>query len=347
MNNGKKIAIIIAVCLILIGIVIGGVALAVNRFRFDSLRFWEGRSLGAGDLTHVTYNVNEPFQNIDLRGGSGDVELHRASDGRCRVECAECEGWTHVVEVRGDTLYVERQRKTNVNLILGMNERDVIELWLPETSYETLALGTTSGDIRLPAEFRFAAASVSSTSGDMELRAQVDGAYSVASTSGGVSVSGADCGVFTAAATSGGISVNDLRGSDVSAASTSGTLHLENVTASGWLKAESTSGDIHMDSVSCHALETESSSGEQYLTDVRAEDDFRLTSTSGDIELERCDAGGMQIHTSSGGVTGSLASEMIVYTETSSGSVRVPRGEKGGVCEIHTSSGDIDLSFAA
>ena len=345
MKNGMKIALIVAACLVVAGLILGGLALLSGGFRFDSLQIGFGsKTITQAELVAKTYPVAEPFRAIDVRSASGDVDLKHSTDGSCRVECVECEGWTHTVEVRGGTLYVERHTKANVNLLLGTSGRDVIELWLPETEYDALAVGASSGDVSIPAEYRFGTASVACTSGDIDFRAQVGGALTAAATSGAVAVTDVGCASLSMSSTSGNLYLSGVESGGVRLSGTSGNVSLESVTVSGDLYVQTTSGDIRMKDVSCRALETESSSGEQTLTDVVAQDTFRMTSTSGDLDLTRCDARALKLHSTSGEVTGSLRSEKIFLTHTSSGDVNVPVGRSGGDCEVETTSGDIRLT---
>ena len=61
MNNGKKTALIVAICLIAAGLVLGGLALATNQFRP------EGLMKRSTSLKEVTHSVSEPFTALDIR----------------------------------------------------------------------------------------------------------------------------------------------------------------------------------------------------------------------------------------------------------------------------------------
>ncbi len=346
MNRGMKIALILAACLVVAGLILGGIALLAGGVQFGNFQIGRGSlTVRQADLVPKTYEVQGAFRSLDVRGVSGDVELRPASDGRCRVECVECDGWTHKVEVRSGTLYVERETKANVNLLLGMNGRDVIEVWLPERDYEALAVSTTSGDVRIPADFRFGVASVASTSGGTDFRAQVGGGLTAAATSGAIAVTDVSCASLSMSGTSGGLYVSGVETGGVSLSCTSGSVSLENVRASGELYVHTTSGDIRMKNVSCRALEMESSSGEKTLTDVVAQENFKSSATSGALSMTRCDAGSLHITSTSGEVEGSLLTDKIFITHTTSGDVKVPVGRSGGDCEIETTSGDVRIKI--
>lgn len=346
MNERKKTVLIAAVCLIAVGLLVGVIGLAVNHFRFDGLSLRDrGGFVTVETLRTETYPVDAAFRSIEVRGGSADVELLLAADGHCRVECSECEGRTHTVEVRGDTLYVERVTEKNLSLTLTGTERDVIALWLPETDYASLTVGVSSGDVQIPAGFRFAAAAVSSSSGNVDFRAQVEGMLTAAASSGSISVTDTAAQSLAVSASSGDLFLSSVQTGEVSLSASSGSIRLEQVRVDGALRAETTSGEITSENVTCGTLETESSSGDQRLTDTEADGTFSVTTTSGDVGLAHCDGGSIALQSSSGEVSGSLRTEKIVYAESSSGSIRVPHGQTGGLCEIRTASGDIRITF--
>ena len=51
------------------------------------------------------------------------------------------------------------------------------------------------------------------------------------------------------------------------------------------------------------------------------------------------------VNTSTGDVNGTLLSEKIFITDTSTGRVSVPKTTSGGKCEITTSTGDINIGI--
>ena len=338
MNSGKKAALIIALCLIAAGLILGGVALAANGFHPENL------TKHGSTLESKTYFVSEPFTALEIHAIDGDVRLLPSTDGKCRVECMENEEQTHKVEVRGGTLFVERQLRNRVGVTFSPIERDYIHIYLPERDYEKLSLETSSGDAECPADFSFGEAAVSSTSGDISFRSGVEGSLTVSVTSGEVEVSGVSLGSLSISSTSGKIRLKGVDAGDLSLSATSGDLAVEKTTLSGEMRLRTTSGDQKLENVSCASLAAESSSGKKHLTDVLVSGELKSDSSSGDLTLLRCDAASLYLRTTSGEVRGSLRTEKVFFTDTSSGSVKAPQSMSGGKCEVHTTSGDIKLT---
>ena len=53
----------------------------------------------------------------------------------------------------------------------------------------------------------------------------------------------------------------------------------------------------------------------------------------------------IMVKTSTGNVKGTLLSDKIFVTDTSTGRVSVPKTTSGGKCEITTSTGDIEIEL--
>ena len=105
------------------------------------------------------------------------------------------------------------------------------------------------------------------------------------------------------------------------------------------------SGGLHLSRVTCGSLAMETTSGSIDLTDTAVTTPIQAKTTSGDIRFTRADAATLELKTTSGSVSGSLLTPKIFYTDTTSGSVDVPKSTEGGLCEIQTTSGSIRITI--
>ena len=111
------------------------------------------------------------------------------------------------------------------------------------------------------------------------------------------------------------------------------------------VKLSATTGKILMNDIACNKLTAKSSTGHIQLKNVIAEESIKVQNTTGGVEFGGCDAADIMINTSTGDVKGTLLSEKIFITDTSTGRVSVPKTTSGGTCEITTSTGDIDIDI--
>lgn len=326
MNKSQKRALIFAAICIVLGFAISFVTAAARDF--------DWRSLGTSSqkLDTVTHTVKESFQDIQVDCSYDDVRLLPSPDGSCKVECLEGKDIVCRVEVTGDTLQVRRTDDRSWNnrfVFLGDDDRRfVITLYLPETRYRALTIHTASGDVSIPAGFRFETAELSSSSGELKFQAQADASLVLSSTSGDLSVS-------------------ECQSDSISLSSTSGEIQLKDITAVS-CRVKSVSGDAELESLQAETLNAEANSGELELKKAEISGEAVLQTVSGDVELDRFGAGTLSITTSSGEVKGTLLHAMDFETHSSSGSIQVPDSDvSAGHCIIRTTSGDIKIKLAS
>ena len=105
-------------------------------------------------------------------------------------------------------------------------------------------------------------------------------------------------------------------------------------------------GEITLTDVTCQNLTATGSTGDVTLQNVIARGTLTAECSTGDVHLDRCDAAELRLKTSTGDITGSLLSDKVFLTQTSTGRVSVPDTATGGICRATTGTGDIDLSIA-
>ena len=144
----------------------------------------------------------------------------------------------------------------------------------------------------------------------------------------------------------------------------SGDLHIPEGFYTGEAAISTVSGDVDARSLECAALTLGSVSGDMKLADATVSGLAELNTISGDISLTRpradsltavtvsgdlhgarIDADALDIETTSGDVSLSLVRPMVYAIETTSGDTFVPASAaSGGVCRVHTTSGDIHIA---
>jgi len=301
-------------------LIVGGTILSTAAFgRLD----FDYEKLDTEDYREKRYEVKEDFSSIRIDGRECSVRLAPSEDGKCSVICRETDQATNRVSVENGQLTVKHEYKRHWFQLVGVS-LDLLEItvMLPEESYDRLEIGTASGDIEVPQGFTFTEAEIGSASGDAAFYAQTRGALKLSSTSGDLAMDG-------------------IRAKSLSAGTTSGELVLSSAKVLGEVSVSTTSGDIELKSVRCKELRTESVSGDTELTDVIAEGRLEAGSTSGEISFDGCDAATLRIESTSGDVGGTLLSPKRFEADATSGEVRAPYDEDGGLCKVSTTSGDI------
>lgn len=103
-------------------------------------------------------------------------------------------------------------------------------------------------------------------------------------------------------------------------------------------------GDISMKNlVVDNNIEIETDTGDISVERIIVNGNFEIETDTGDVRFDKCDANEISVNTSTGDVSGTLLTEKIFVTKTSTGEINVPNTTTGGKCEIKTSTGDIDI----
>ena len=264
-----------------------------------------GNLFNAQKYETVTHEIGSTFDQIAVDTDITDVTIATANEKQCRVECSEPEKMKHTAEVENGTLVIRSSdsRQWYEHLFSFASHSPKVVIYLPQSAYASLQIDTHTGDVTIPSGFTFDTLTVNNNTGDVECSASVTKTLTVKEDTGDISLSCPNAGELDITASTGDI--------DVTSAKVKGTVSVKSSTC-----------DIT-------------------LTDTVAETKFQIESSTGDVGFRGCDAADIKVKTSTGDVTGTLLSDKIFVTDTSTGDVKVPQTSSGGRCEISTSTGDI------
>ena len=286
-------------------VAVGGLMIAVSAAKGD----FDIKNMKELSYEMKIFEVKEAFSDIYVEDTECGVRILPATDGKCKVICPEKQDGSiyHTVTVDDGVLSVQRhdERKWYQYIGVSFGTPDV-EVYLPEKVYGQLAFHSTDGSIKVADGFTFERASLESISGSVRMFSEVKKELKAETTSGRVTIENASPETLVAKSISGRIVLSHIR--------------------SGEITAKSTSGKIE-------------------LTDVIAEKNLYAKSISGGVALDGCDGGTIKIETTSGSVKGTILSDKIFITDSTSGNVNIPRSSAGGECEITTTSGSIAIEI--
>ncbi|MBR5791484.1 MAG: DUF4097 family beta strand repeat protein [Ruminiclostridium sp.] len=319
MRRGKKIALWAAGILILLGAVLGTGAVLLGNLTLEDMNTQE--------LVTETVTITEEFQSISINDSFSNIYFLPSEDGTCKIVYQRLKQVTYTAEVEGDTLTIQGEdgRKWYEMIWFGSGSawgELEMAVYLPETQYGDLIITSGGGDLNIPSNFVFDVALVVSASGDVTFRGAAERS-------------------LTLQTASGDILAENVRAETMQAATASGTMTLNTVTVGENLVLDSSSGDLDLTNVECGELTANSSSGSMDWAGVLVWGTLRMDTASGDIRLMDCDASALYLSSSSGDISGTLKSEKVFQAHSDSGDVNVPHSVSGGLCEIHTSSGNI------
>lgn len=300
----------------------------------DTLRTYTAESSICGIIANCDYTA--------------DFKLLPSENGTCRVECMESEKICYSVTTENNVLHIEcADRRTLFSRykFSKAQRHATVRVYLPQGTYKSLEVETTSGDIAIPAGYAFDTASLQSTSGDIACCAECS-LLSIETTNGDIALKNAKCSTIELCSTSGDITLENVQSSKKThAETTSGKVQFINLETTE-LEIHTASGKVSLENTSSAVLHVDTISGEIDLTRAVSSNSMEIGTISSNIHLESCDSESLLFESRSGSIIGTLNTGKNFYITSRNNKVDVPFDSGEGTCEIETRSGSIRIKIA-
>ena len=319
MSKKNKLWIIIAASFLAVGLILfAGAMIALD---FDFTR------LSTVKYETNTLKISEDFSKISIDADTADIEFVPSDNKQCEIVCFEEEKVKHSAAVEDGTLTIAAvdTRKWYDHIGISFVEPKVT-VYLPKAEYDELIIKGKTGDIEIPNDFTFDTVDISSKTGNVECHASASELMKIKLSTGDVNVENISAGALDLSVTTGNVTVSS-------------------VYCEGDIKVAVSTGRTNLTDVSCRSVISSGSTGNVSLKNVVAAESFSIERSTGNVSFEDSDAAEIYVKTSTGNVKGTLLSEKIFITETSTGRVDVPKTAAGGKCEITTSTGNIQIGI--
>ena len=320
MKKQTKLWLIVACTLFLVGSIlfIGGMTALKWNFKKLSTVTYETR----------VYTLSEDFQNIVIKTKTADIAIVPSENDKGKVVCYEMERTSHIVGIENDTLMIQKNDARKWYDYIGFNfDIPKITIYLPRSSYGTLSIQTSTGDVRLPEDFSFESIDISASTGSITCLASASEHIGIRTSTGNIRMENASAGTL-----------------DLSVST--GKITLTGITCAGDATVKVTTGRAYLTNLTCQSLTSKESTGSITLENVMAEKSLTVKRSTGGVRLDRCDAAEILITTDTGDVKGSLRSDKVFVARSDTGRIDVPKTLTGGRCEITTDTGDITITIA-
>lgn len=318
MSKATKIWIIVASSLILLGVIVFGGAMVVNK--------WDFIKLSTSRYETERHGITEAYQNISIITDTADVVLVPSEDGKSEVVCYEQENIAHSVTVKDGTLTVElvdtRKWYEHIGISFGSPK---ITLCIPQGEYGALSVKESTGDVDIPGDFQFESVDISVSTGDVRSYASATEAIKISASTGYISLEGISAGSLELSTSTGKIAVTDVK-------------------CEGRVTVSVSTGRSCLTDITCQSLVSSGDTGDMSMKNVIVSEKLSVERSTGDVNFEACDAAEISVKTDTGDVRGSLITDKVFITRTDTGEVDVPNSITGGRCEISTDTGDIKIT---
>jgi len=315
-----KVWLIIAASLVLIGcIIFAGVMTTLK---------WDFMALSTVNYEINTYEISEMFDGIYINTDTADISFIFSDDVICSVECHEEENAKHSVTVENGTLTVELIDERSVYDFIGYIGLNFgsskITVYLPKTEYTNLLINGDTSDIEIPNDFMFKNIDISLSTGDVDFYASASEMVKIQTSTGNICTENISAGSLNFTVSTGKATLSD-------------------VSCDGDVTVNVSTGKVYMNGIACKSVISSGSTGDISLSNVIAAEKFSIERSTGDVKLDGADAAEIFIKTSTGDVKGNLLTDKVFVTQTGTGHVDVPKTVDGGICNIITSTGNIEI----
>lgn len=313
MQSNKKIIMLVAGGLIIIGLVIAMLAFALVGFNWNSFNssLPDEEKIYSYDLANVS--------SLTVSELDADVIIVGTDEDKIKIACYENKKDAYAIEQQANgNLNIKRSLSKHWYEYIGFNisnQKRTLTVSVPRKFTGEVEASTMSGNLDLTGFDSLNAVSTSTASGQITLKNLIATDHIKASTM------------------SGNLDLANLHaGKDMELGTSSGETQLSNGKIDGNLSISSLSGNID-------------------LVDTSINGDGSFKNSSGRVTFSRLAANNVSISTLSGDVQGSILGDPANYRITAdslSGNIEIPDSGNGkNAVDISTSSGNIEIKFTA
>jgi len=301
-------------------IIFGGVMTVID---------WNFAKLSTSKYETNCYVISEEFKNILIDTETSDIVFMKSDNAECTVECFEQTNMKHTVAVENGALSIKAVDTRKWYEYIGINiGAPKIKVCMPQGEYRSLLIKSDTGDVDIPADFKFERIDVSESTGNVTNRASASDIIKIKTSTGDIFAENISASAFEFSVSTGKVTASGL-------------------SCGGSLSVKVSTGKTRLCDIVCGSVVSVGSTGDIYLDNVIASEKLSVERSTGGVRLDGCDASAIFIKTSTGKVSGSLLSDKVFVTETDTGRIDVPDSAAGGKCEVITSTGNIELKISA
>lgn len=288
---------------------------------------WDFTKLSTVEYKTEVYNPDGEFDKISIDTDTAEIELVPSENKECKVVCFESEKAEHYAAVENGTLVISSTDKRKWYEYIGISlKTPKITVYLPQNSYNSLSVESDTGNITVPETLSFKTVQINGHTSDIGFFASVSDTVQIK-------------------VSSGNISVGTLTADSLSLAAGTGDIKVNSVSINNGINIKTSTGTVKLTDISCGSILADSNTGDMSFKNVLVSGSLSVESGTGNVGFDNSDADTVCVKTGTGDVTGTLLSEKVFATKTSTGTVRVPKTASGGKCEITTSTGNIIIDI--
>ena len=132
---------------------------------------------------------------------------------------------------------------------------------------------------------------------------------------------------------------------NISLKTDTGNILLNNLNVTEKFEAKTVTGNVTFTTGKANDVFVETDTGNVLLDDVITTGKLAIETYTGNVSFEACDASEAFIKTNTGNVTGSFLTDKVVFAESDTGNIDIPKVIADEKCEIITDTGNIKITI--
>ena len=308
---------------ILIPIIAGSALLITGGIIFGlSLK----NSLDANHTITKEFKIEEDVAKFDIDLDTADLEFKAADANEAKVVLEEREKMYHETSLKDGTLKITALDKRAWHEKIFSWGSMKVTIYVPNGEYENLKIKISTGNVIVPDGYTFNNVTSYASTGNLSFKADVKDKLEIKSSTGKIDLS-------------------DFKAKNIVATASTGDFRLNNLEVEEKIEIKSSTGDIKLNGVKAHDYQSKSSTGKVVFANTIIANHIEVKTSTGSVKFEDSDADTLKIKTDTGDVKGTLLTSKIFYVKSDTGKTNVPPSTTGGLCEIETDTGDINIQI--
>lgn len=316
MRKLAKFIIIISILLLIAGGALTAYAFARNEFVNSR-----------GKEVINKYEFENEIENIDIDVQLTNLTINYVEGNKCVIDCVEKEDVKNEAKIENNTLIIKQNdtRKWYQKFFFNFGFELKVIVSLPKNTYNNLKIKSETGSINVGKNLTFTDATINSSTGGIKFYSNVNNNLVIGSSTGGIGIEN--------------ININNAN-----ITSSTGGVIISKVNALGDITYKGSTGGIKFVDSTMNSVKVNLSTGSTSFVNTIANSRIDVDSSTGSVKFDRADAHDLKIHTSTGSVSGTLLTPKIFRAKSSTGTPHTDDTTTGGICEVETSTGGINLT---
>ena len=239
MKKSVKIALILALILILVGgLLFVGASTEAH---------WDFESLKLESFEMNKYSPQQPIKSIVVETDTARVFLQPSQDGAVQVKCYEHMRAKHMVSAEGETLSIQLQdtRKWYDHIGISLQTPE-ITIYLPKEEYDTLAVRTTTGNTTINKDLEFQKIEIHQSTGGVRCDASATEQMKIRTRTGEIYLKDSKVGALELEVSTGDVTLENIRCNTLESKGSTGDVTLKNTVADGLLSVKRSTGRVRL-----------------------------------------------------------------------------------------------------